>query len=711
MVWFTPILAFLAKALVLIHVDVCRTLDLINTYTFPYHPHPSTHLYGLLCSSASQHSDYAPHSPEPESSYLSTPQPVVLSLPAPDPVAPIVVLSSPMRAVAPFIDSDICSLPSNYSSYTDVPTALSTEPTENSGDVDDQDTAAHFRVSHALTKDAFKAKRPQPILVEVYIGLAVCCISILLGSLVVVSRKRSAHAKKTSVIPRRRRATTTYKTESDLGVGHNYSSFVFAQPESQFPFTDMVYEIAIASTLDGQAFTTTRNFDGTTHGTINLEMEHHLGGNTASGQQKGNTVNPRFHSSDGVQQNRKTSVRGSRLLRIATGTTRTVANKDSVVTCNQRHVNVSKRRSNVVAKSNDEGLACTTSNDITGATVSASELTLVALPSQEDELSSKSKMVSISSPIESSGTSDGFTSASTTLKDGMDNLLDKANGTKEFVYAKQADDLKAADLNCSAHAVAPSRGSKDDERVVIPLGLSASIWARAMEDLSEHSSESVSPESDLARPASQHGKNPSFGASTSSSLASSPPVRPSSASSTRKDTRFLRALHAAIKESVEGRQKEGFFLKPGLLRSIIPRDATDGQTTPDSVPPESILSSSQRTPRGVGGSAHSLSPFTWSFKATRSRSEGICASGEDDHRKALPSTCEATPLKRASRSSSGGGNINNESAHKSSGQEKCDTSRGCPGDANENSQSRPRNVARYKPGRGPSGMPWIRRPI
>ncbi|KAL5537186.1 hypothetical protein ACEPAF_1009 [Sanghuangporus sanghuang] len=729
MIWFTHILVFLAQALVLIHADVCRTLDVINTHTFPYHRHASTHLYGLLCSSTSQDSDYAPYAPEPETWYLSTPEPIVLSLPPPEPVAPIVVLPSPTRTVAPFIASDTCSLSSDYSSYTDGPTALSTEPTGNSGDVDDQDTAAHYRVSQALSKDAFKAKRPQPIHVEVYIGLAVCCISTLLGAFIVVSRTESAHAKETSTVPRRR-STSPYKAETEPDGEHNHSSFVFAQPESQFPFSDMVYEQAIASTLAELAFTTTQDCDGTTHGTINLDMEHNCGSNLGSGRQEEDTfVNPRFDSSDGVQQDRKTSLRGSGLFCIATSTTRTVSNKNAVVTYNKRRMNGSETRSNVVTMSNDESLACTTANDITGATVSTSELTLVALPSQEGELSSKSEFVSFSGLIESSGSSDSSASVSITLNDGMGNFLDKANGVKEFLYAEQADNLEAAALNCSAHAVVPSRGSEEDERIVIPLGLSTSIWAHNTEDLSEQSSESASPESDLTEAASRHGKNASFEVSTFSTLAStqsSPSVGSTSAGAPRKHTGFLRALHAVIKESVEGRQKEAFSLRPSLLRSTVTQDATNGRFPPNQVPPEAIPSPSRCIPRKVGESAHSLSrkspvgedamqekltAFTSSSKAMRSRPESLCASGEDNHRNELPTTPEATPLKRASRSSSGGGNTNNESARKNSAQGKCDTSRGSPGDAHDNSQSRQQNLPRYKPGRGPSGMPWIRRPI
>ncbi|OCB91745.1 hypothetical protein A7U60_g1002 [Sanghuangporus baumii] len=622
--------------------------------------------------------------------------------------APIVVLPSPTRTVAPFIASDTCSLSSDYSSYTDGPTALSTEPTGNSGDVDDQDTAAHYRVSQALSKDAFKAKRPQPIHVEVYIGLAVCCISTLLGAFIVVSRIESAHARKTSTIPRRR-STSPYKTETEPDGGHNHSSFVFAQPESQFPFSDMVYEQAIASTLAERAFTTTRDFNGTTHGTINLKMENHIGGNIGSGQQEENT--PRFDSSDGFQQDQKTSVRDSELPYANAGATITVFKKDAVAIYNKPRLNGSETRSNVDTTSNDEGLTCTTSNDITDVTVSAFELTLVAQPSQKDELGSKSEIVSFPGLIESSGNSNGSASVSTTLKDRMNDLLDKANGDKDFLYAKQADGLRAAVLNFSAHAVVPSRGSEEDERIVVPLGLSASIWARGMEDLSEQSSGSVSSKSDLTGVASQPGKNASFGMSTSSTLASSPSFGPTSARAPRKHTGFLRAFHAAIKESVEGRQKEGFSLKPGLLRSIVTRDATDGQFPPNQVPPEAIPSPSRRTPRGVGESSHSLLPFTSPSKATQSRSESICASGEDDHRDPLPTTPGATPLKRVSScSSSGGGNINNESARKSSAQGKCDTSRGPPGVVHENSQSRQPSLPRYKPGRGPYGMPWVRRP-
>ncbi|KAL5537181.1 hypothetical protein ACEPAF_1004 [Sanghuangporus sanghuang] len=614
--------------------------------------------------------------------------------------APVVVLPSSTRTVAPFIASDTCSLSSDYSPYTDAATALSTEPTGNSSDVYNKDTAAHYRVSQALRKDAFKAERPQPIHVEVYIGLAVCCISILVGALIVVSQIESVHERQTSNIPRRR-SRSPYKTETELDGGHNHSSFVFSQPESQFPFSDMVYEQAIASTLAELAFTTTQDCDGTTHGTINLKMENRIGGNIGSGQQEENT--PRFDSSDCFQQDRKTSLRDSGLLYA------TVFKQDAVAIYNKRCLNESETRSNVDTTSNDEGR--TTSNDITDVTVSASELTLVALPRQKDELGSNSEIVSLPGLIESSGSSNGSASVSTTLKDRMDDLLDKANGDKVFSYAKQADGLRAAALNSSAHAVVPSRGLEEDERVVVPLGLSASIWARGMEDLSEQSSGSVSSKSDLTGGASQPSKNASFGVSTSSTLASSPSFGPTSASAPRKHIGFLRALHAAIKESVEGRQKEGFSLKPGLLRSIVTRDATDGQFPPNQVPPETIPSPSRRTTRGDGESSHSLLPFVSSSKVTRPRSESICASREDNHRDPLPTTPGATPLKCvSSRRSSGDGNINNESARKSSAQGKSNISRGSPGDAHEISQSRQQNLPRYKPGRGPYGMPWVRRP-
>ncbi|KAL5492131.1 hypothetical protein ACEPAI_3578 [Sanghuangporus weigelae] len=595
--------------------------------------------------------------------------------------APVIVLPSSTRTVAPFIAQDTCPFSSDYSPYTVTTAALSTEPTCNSSYVDDQDTSAHSRVSQALSKDVFKAERPQPIHVEVYIVLAVCCISTLLCALIVVSRKESTQAKETWTVPRRR-SKTTYRTGSKLDGGHNQSSLMFIQPESQYPFTDMVYEIAIASTRADWAFANTGAFDGTAHATANLKMEHHLGSNTASGQQKGKT--PRFNSSNRFRKDRKTSLRDKPCL------------------------NGSEIRSNVDTMSDDKSLACTASNDLTGVTVSASEQTLVGLPSQKDGLGSKSDSDLLRGLIErsrSSDGSDGFASASTTLKDGMGELLDKVNGDKKISYAEQTDGLKAAGLNGSAHAIDSSRGSQENERAAIPLGLSARIWARAMKVFAKQSSGSVSSESDLTGVASQSGKNPSFGVSTSGTVASSPPFASTSASSSRKDTRFLRALHAAINGSVEGIQKEGFSFKPGPLRSIVTRDVTDGLFPPNQVPPETIHSSSRRTPREVGKSTHSPSP-------TRSRSESICASGEDNHRDSLPITSGATPLKRVSScTSSGGGNIKDESTRKSSAEGKRDTSRGSPGDAHETSQPRRLPVPNYKPGRGPSGLPWIRRPI
>ncbi|KAL5531385.1 hypothetical protein ACEPAG_4262 [Sanghuangporus baumii] len=718
MIWFAPIIVFLAQALVLVHADVCRTLDVINTFPFPYHRHASTHLYGLICSSTSQESDYAPHAPQPETSSLSTPESVSLSLPAPKHVALLIVLPSSTPAVAPFIPSDTCPLFSHYSPYTVTPPALSTEPTCNASYVDDQDPAAHYQVSHALSTEVVKTEHPQPIHVQVYIALAVCCISTLLCTLIVVSRKESTQVKETFTLPRRR-AKTTYRTESEVDGGHNRSSLMFIHPESQYPFTDMVYEIAIASTRADWDFTTTQAFDGTANSTANLKTEHHLGGNTASGQQKRSTVNPRFNSSDGSQQDRKTSLPDSRLLYANAGTTSPIFNKDNGANHDKpclkksmkKSMKKSKKRSNVNAMSNNKGLACTTSNDITGVTVSASEQTLVGLPSQKDGLGSKSDSDLLRGLIESSGSSDGsdgFASASSTLKDGMGDLLDKVNGDKKISYGEQTDGLKAAGLNCSAHATVSSHDSQENERAGIPLGLIASIWARGMKYLSRQSSASVNSESDLTEVASQPEKNTPFGVSTSSTVAStqsSPPVSSTSASGSRKDTRFLCALHTAIKESVEGIQKEGFWIIPDLLRSILTRDVTDGQFAPNSVPSETDPSSSRHTPREVGKFTHSPSP-------ARSRSEGICTSAESDHRDSLPTTPGATPLECASScSSSSTSNINNESACKSSAEGKHDTSGGSTGDAHATSQPRRLPMINYKPGRGPSGLPWIRRPI
>ncbi|KAL5492092.1 hypothetical protein ACEPAI_3539 [Sanghuangporus weigelae] len=420
MIWFAPV-----------------TLDLATTtQTFlPRLRLASIHLHGLICSSSSEDIIiYAPATSEPApwsphvSELVTHPalEPVECSHPASEPVAPVIVVPSPSRTVSCFVGKDVCVLYSDITPSSNGTSPLPTLQTDVSADVDDHDPAPAAPAPKALNADAFEAQRPQPIDLTVYIGLAICCFTALLGSLIILRRVKSAHTKKTPQ-PRSRRPSYSSNTGTVQDDGNSPLSFyVSVEPATEFPDIDMIYEQAIASenAVLASIIAGEGNVDAFC-GTVVLEMESSRDGNSASVQRENASVNTPFDSSDGLPQEQHsdnlTVVEHTRSvsLGIGIGTSYIVSNKD----VDDSHGSSSKEfttTSNVESKSGYESPIHTLANIPAAGTVPSIDPVLVPLPIEDDELNCRTEITPLPALVENSGLSDlaGLASVTASLKDG-----------------------------------------------------------------------------------------------------------------------------------------------------------------------------------------------------------------------------------------------------------------------------------------------------
>ncbi|KAL5512895.1 hypothetical protein ACEPAH_3293 [Sanghuangporus vaninii] len=455
MIWFAPVFIFIAQALVLFNANICSTLDVATTQTFfPRLRIASVHLHDFICSSASESEDiiYAPATSEPvslsphvsELVTLPASEPVVCSHPASEPVAPVIVVPSPSRTVSCFVGKDACVLFTGYTPYSDGPTPLSNLQTEFSADVDDRDPVAAAPAPKALSADTFKAQHPQSIDLTVYIGLAICCFTALLGSLIILFRVKSAHAKETPQIRSRRPSyssnTGTIPDDGNSGLPF----FVSIEPTTQFPYTDTIYEQAIASEL--AALTSTiphEDNDGAFHDTVVLEMESSRECNFASVKRGNAAVNTPLYSSDGLSHEQHsvnlTVVQDTHLvsLGIGIGTSCIISDKD-VDDSYGSSWKESATTSNGEYKSGYESPVHTLANIPAAGTIPFIDPELVPLPIEDDELNCGTEITSLPALVENSGLSDlaGLASVSASLKDGVGCLSSTVNVKQDASHMK-----------------------------------------------------------------------------------------------------------------------------------------------------------------------------------------------------------------------------------------------------------------------------------
>ncbi|OCB91741.1 hypothetical protein A7U60_g998 [Sanghuangporus baumii] len=440
MIWFTHILVFLAQALVLIHADVCRTLDVATTRTFPPRLRlASIRLHDLICSS--ENIVYASSASEPVTWYSAAPEPVELTRPA-----PVMVVPSPTRTVACLIGSDTCMLYSEYSLYADGPTPSSTEPAGFSTDFDDQDPPVPYQAPKGISVESFKARRSQPIVVEVYICLAICCIAALLGAFIVVSRIESAHARKTSNISYRR-STSPSRTDTGPDDRNNHSCFlVLAQSTTQFPFSDMVYEQAIASTHAELPSAAPSNNDETTPGTVVLGMQCNHDGNNVPRQEGETLMNRLFDSPDQQISDKLAADEDFRSgpLCIDIGIINTTCTRDIVTSSDSASLNESATRSDVDTLSNDESRVHTTAPTVS----STIDSEFVQLPGDGRGLSCRMENISLPSLLETSGmpSLECSASVSSPWKDAMNVLLTDINSERGFLDVKITSGIQPASI-------------------------------------------------------------------------------------------------------------------------------------------------------------------------------------------------------------------------------------------------------------------------
>ncbi|KAL5512922.1 hypothetical protein ACEPAH_3320 [Sanghuangporus vaninii] len=445
MIWFTPILVFLAQALVLIHADVCHTLDVATTSTFPPRLQlASIRLRDLICSS--ENIIYASSASEPVTWYFAAPEPVEFPRPAPEPVVPVMVLPSPTRTVACLVGSDTCMLDSGYSLYVDGPTPSSTEPAGFSTDADDQDPPVPYHAPKGMSAESFKAQCSQPTVVEVYICLAICYIAALLGAFVVVSRIESALARKTYSISHRR-STSPSRTDTRPECRNNHSCFlVLAQPTTQFPFSDMVYEQAIASMHTELPSTAPSDNDETTPGTVLLGMQCNHGGNNVPRQEGETLMNRPFGSPDQQTSDRLTVDEDFRSgpLYIDIGIINTVCSRDIVTTSEGASLNESATRSDVDTQCSDESRVHTTAPTVS----SIIDSEFVQLPGDEHGPSCRMENNSPLSLLEISAMPSLACSASVSSpwKEAMNVLLTDTNSERGFLDMKITSGIRPASI-------------------------------------------------------------------------------------------------------------------------------------------------------------------------------------------------------------------------------------------------------------------------
>ncbi|KAL5492123.1 hypothetical protein ACEPAI_3570 [Sanghuangporus weigelae] len=438
MIWFAPVIVFLAQALVLIHADICHTIDVATTRTYPPRLRlASVRLHDLICSS--ENIIHTPPTSEPETWYSAALEPLELSFPAPELVAPVIVSPSPTRTVACLVGSDNCMLYSDYSRYADGPSLLSTEPTGFSADVDDQDPAVPYQAPKGMSAESFKARRSQPIAVEIYIGLAICCIAALVGAFIVVSRIESARTRKIPNMPYRR-STSPSRSDTGLDDGNNYSSFfVLAQPTVQFPFSDMVYEQAIVSTHTELPFTAPLDNDETFPVTVVLGMQCNRNCNNVS-RQEGETSH-HFDSSDQQISDKLAADEDLRSgpLCIDVGAINTVCNRDIVTTSDGVSLNESATMSDVDTRSRVH---------TTAPTASIIDSESVQLPCDEHGLSCGTVKFSLPSHLETSGMPGPVCSASVSspCKDSVEVLLADLNSEHGFLDVKITSGIGPASI-------------------------------------------------------------------------------------------------------------------------------------------------------------------------------------------------------------------------------------------------------------------------
>ncbi|KAL5537218.1 hypothetical protein ACEPAF_1041 [Sanghuangporus sanghuang] len=455
MIWFAPVFVFLAQALVLFNANICSTLDLATTQTFlPRLRLASVHLHDLICSSSSEPEDiiYAPATSEPvswsphvsELVTLPASEPVVCSHPASEPVAPVIVVPSPSRTVSCFVGKDACVLYSGYTPYSDGPTPLSSLQTEFSADVDDHDPVAAAPAPKTLSAETFKAQRPRPIDLTVYIGLAICCFTALLGFLIILSRVKSAHAKET---PQSRSRRPSYSSNTgtvpDDG-STSLSFFVSVEPTTQFPYTDMIYEQAIASALAVLTSTISHeDNDDAFHGTVALEMESSCEGHFASVKRGNASVNTPLYSSDGLPHEQHsanlTVVEDAHSVSLGIGihTSCTMSDKD----VDDFYGSSSKKSattSNGESKPGYESPVHTLADIPAAGTVPSIDPALVPLPIEDDELNCGNETTSLPALVENSGLSDlaGLASVTVSSKDGVGCLSATVNVKQDASHMK-----------------------------------------------------------------------------------------------------------------------------------------------------------------------------------------------------------------------------------------------------------------------------------
>ncbi|KAL5537221.1 hypothetical protein ACEPAF_1044 [Sanghuangporus sanghuang] len=319
-------------------------------------------------------------------------------------------LPPPTPTASCFIGSQKCMFTSGHHLYFAGPTPLLALSLGSTVDVDANGPPVPAPASKALNiyADAFNIPSPQPVDIRVYIGIVVWLLIMVLGFVIVFAGMGSAHARETPKI-RRRRSTYTLGTDTRPNGGNDHSFFsAFSRPTAQLPYSDMVYEQAIAAIRVDPTFTVPTYIDDTTRGTvvsISLstlrrtiraiqEMERHRRSSIVSRQQEDYSPNPLFFSFAGILQQQQTpsdnlTVDGdtrSGSLCDYHGITNIVSNED--ISTNFHCVPLyesAETVSDVDNKFNNEGPIHTPTNALAASALLAIDPALIPLPGDGDD--------------------------------------------------------------------------------------------------------------------------------------------------------------------------------------------------------------------------------------------------------------------------------------------------------------------------------------
>ncbi|KAL5512892.1 hypothetical protein ACEPAH_3290 [Sanghuangporus vaninii] len=381
-------------------------------------------------------------------------------------------LPPPTSTASCFIGSQKCMFTSDHHLYFAGPTPLSALSLGSTVDADANGPPVPIPASKALSiyADAFNIPSPQPVDIRVYIGIVVWLLIMILGFVIVFSRMGSAHARETPKI-RRRRSTYPLGTGTGPNGGNNHYFFsAFSRPTVRLPYSDVVYEQAIAAIHVVPTFTVPMYIDDATRGTVFSvslpklrrairaiqEMERRRRASSASRQQEDYLHNSLFASFAGLLLQQQTTsgnftVDGdtrSGLLCVDHGSINTVFNEDVVRNFYCASLRESaETASNVDNKLNDEGPVHTPTNSPAASALLAINPALVPLPGDcDDELNCITEDTSLSALLENSGLANlvGFVSVTISLKDVLSICPELISGDQAsffYPYLQHQDEV------------------------------------------------------------------------------------------------------------------------------------------------------------------------------------------------------------------------------------------------------------------------------